>query len=300
MLLRLLLPTIFLLSIFPILQAQTSAYEDYIRHYASMAVDQMKRYRIPASITLAQGLLESGAGRSALATKANNHFGIKAGRNWTGPYVLCNDDAPNERFRAYSSVRESYEDHSLFLANGRRYSRLFTLSPRDYKGWAHGLKEAGYATNPRYAHLLIELIERYALHRYDSGKKAPHNVYTTAQSVTVDDVTVHRLRDNFYIISRAGETYQSIARAMKMSHSRLCRYNEVPTDAKLQPGSIVFFKKKKQKADKSLRGHRHTVQPGESIHSISQQYGMRMKTIYKLNDLPYDYVPTIGEKLIIR
>ena len=148
--------------------AQNSLYEQYINRYSSMAVDQMNRYRIPASITLAQGLLESSAGTSRLARQGNNHFGIKCGGSWRGRYMLVNDDAPNERFRVYSSVRESYEDHSRFLTENRRYAGLFRLSTTDYKGWAHGLKSAGYATNPRYASLLINVIEKYDLTRADT------------------------------------------------------------------------------------------------------------------------------------
>jgi len=128
-----------------------------------MAIDQMQRYRIPASITLAQGLLESNAGRSTLAVVANNHFGIKTGGQWSGPYILRNDDAPNEQFRKYNSAADSYEDHSRFLSTRGRYSSLFFLQPTDYSGWASGLKAAGYATNPRYAEMLISVIERYDL-----------------------------------------------------------------------------------------------------------------------------------------
>ena len=156
-----------LLSVLPVLRAQTDPYTAYIERYKTLAVQQMYKYGIPASITLSQGLLESGAGKSLLAAKANNHFGIKAGPSWTGPVMLKDDDAVGEKFRVYPNVLASYEDHSLFLSRGRRYASLFTLERDDYKGWAHGLKSAGYATNPRYAHLLIGLIERYGLHRYD-------------------------------------------------------------------------------------------------------------------------------------
>ena len=162
-----------LLSVLPVLRAQTDPYTAYIERYKSLAVQQMYKYGIPASITLSQGLLESGAGKSLLAAKANNHFGIKAGPSWTGPVMLKDDDAVGEKFRVYPNVLASYEDHSLFLSRGRRYASLFTLERDDYKGWAHGLKSAGYATNPRYAHLLIGLIERYGLHRYDHFRAMP-------------------------------------------------------------------------------------------------------------------------------
>ena len=157
-------------------QGQKTLYERYIDQYSSMAVDQMRRYGIPASITLAQGLFESAAGTSALAVKGKNHFGIKCGGQWHGRYMLVNDDAPNERFRVYRSVQQSYEDHSKFLKNNARYASLFKLSPTDYEGWARGLKKAGYATNPRYANSLIEIIEKYSLYVYDKkGKRHKHH-----------------------------------------------------------------------------------------------------------------------------
>ena len=148
-------------------QRTNQAYWSYIDQYKGLAIEQMRKYHIPASITLAQGLLESGAGRSSLATKANNHFGIKVSGNWTGPYVLKNDDAPNEKFRKYKSAKDSYEDHSKFL-QGRRYQGLFQLKITDYRGWAKGLKAAGYATSPTYAESLIRIIEMYNLYQFDS------------------------------------------------------------------------------------------------------------------------------------
>lgn len=162
---RLPLLLLFLLSL-P-LSAQNAAYRSYINRYAPWAVEQMKEHGIPASITLAQGLLESNAGQSELARKANNHFGIKTGGTWRGPYVLKDDDRRGEKFRKYRSARESYEDHSQFLRTRPRYASLFRLKKTDYEGWARGLKKAGYATNPRYANLLIDLIERYDLAQYD-------------------------------------------------------------------------------------------------------------------------------------
>lgn len=148
-------------------QTRNRAYEEYIEKYREVAIEEMKRYHIPASITLAQGLLESGAGRSELARKSNNHFGIKCGSTWEGRTVRHNDDAPRECFRAYRHARESYRDHSKFLSTGARYAFLFRLKITDYKGWARGLKKAGYATDPRYAQRLIDIIELYDLDKYD-------------------------------------------------------------------------------------------------------------------------------------
>ena len=197
------------------LQGVSQQYLNYIERYKGMAIDQMLRYKIPASITLAQGLLESGAGTSTWARKANNHFGIKCGRAWKGPYVLQDDDERNEKFRKYRSVEESYEDHSRFLQQAR-YSSLFDLSPKDYKGWARGLKRCGYATNPRYASLLIDLIERYDLDQYDKYKSSKlHFDYSSIDrqlnSESLPSHLVYRNNENYYIIARAGDTFDLLA-----------------------------------------------------------------------------------------
>ena len=201
---------IYLLTIFVCLslQAQTrnKQYEDYIKQYRDLAVDEMKKYHIPASITLAQGLLESGAGQSTLARKSNNHFGIKCGSDWQGKTVRHNDDARGECFRAYKHPKQSYEDHSKFLAGRPRYASLFKLKITDYKGWARGLKKAGYATDPRYAQRLIDIIELYDLDKYDKkgGLKwmkenpNPHQPYIA--------------NGLLYMVVRAGDTWCKLAR----------------------------------------------------------------------------------------
>lgn len=287
--------------------AQNTLYTRYIAAYKDLAVEQMKRHGVPASITLAQGLLESGAGKSRLAVQANNHFGIKCGSTWKGPYILATDDAPNERFRAYKSVRESYEDHSDFLRTGQRYAFLFDLKKTDYKGWAKGLKKAGYATNPRYADNLIAIIETYGLHRYDVGGKGESRRHRHRREKAEEQaawetagLTVRKCNDNYYVVARSGDTFASIARLMGVKEKRLREYNEVGADYALSEGDIVYFEKKKTKAARELKGTIHTVQPGESLYSISQRYGMRLKTLYKLNRLPADHVVSAGERLIIR
>ncbi len=288
--------------------AQQSAYNAYIQRYKDMAVEQMFKYGIPASITLAQGLLESAAGQSTLARKANNHFGIKCGSSWRGPYMLRDDDAPNEKFRSYSSVAESYEDHSLFLRNNRRYAALFTLRPTDYKGWARGLKKAGYATAPTYASSLIRIIENYNLHTFDkhtrsSWKKsrARDNDHAETKPIpAAEHRQVYKCNGNFYVIAQVGDTYETIGRWADVKARKLRRYNEVPRKATLQPGDIVYLEKKRSKAARSLKGHVHTVKAGESLHSIAQTYGMRMEKLYKLNALPENYSVRTGERLRIR
>jgi len=298
-----------LLSVLPVLRAQTDPYTAYIERYKTLAVQQMYKYGIPASITLSQGLLESGAGKSLLAAKANNHFGIKAGPSWTGPVMLKDDDAVGEKFRVYPNVLASYEDHSLFLSRGRRYASLFTLERDDYKGWAHGLKSAGYATNPRYAHLLIGLIERYGLHRYDHFSRHAASALVTNTSSAVPSALVstsaaerrvYRCNKRFYVVALPGDTYASIGKWAGKSERRLRRYNEVPRRAALSPGDVVFLEKKRKKAARVLKHTYHTVRPGDSLHAISQRYGMRVETIYKNNGIPLGGPIAVGQKLRIR
>ncbi len=177
---------LFFVLLFNPLMAQTNKialYEDYIKQFRSKAMGEMKQYKIPASITLAQGLLESGAGRSLLATEANNHFGIKCKETWVGETYTYDDDIEGECFRKYKSAGESYRDHSLFLVTRSRYAGLFKLQANDYKGWARGLKKAGYATNPKYAEQLIGIIEDYKLYQYDD----PNWVGTKEEEVFVAD-----------------------------------------------------------------------------------------------------------------
>lgn len=286
-----------LLSVLPVLRAQTDPYTAYIERYKTLAVQQMYKYGIPASITLSQGLLESGAGKSLLAAKANNHFGIKAGPSWTGPVMLKDDDAVGEKFRVYPNVLASYEDHSLFLSRGRRYASLFTLERDDYKGWAHGLKSAGYATNPRYAHLLIGLIERYGLHRYDHFSR---HAASALVSTSAAERRVYRCNKRFYVVALPGDTYASIGKWAGKSERRLRRYNEVPRRAALSPGDVVFLEKKRKKAARVLKHTYHTVRPGDSLHAISQRYGMRVETIYKNNGIPLGGPIAVGQKLRIR
>ncbi len=282
-----------------------NAYESYIRQYRHMAIEQMYKYGVPASITLAQGLLESRAGQSELATRANNHFGIKVGGTWTGPYILRDDDARNEKFRVYRNAAESYEDHSRFLARGQRYASLFSLERDDYRGWARGLKQAGYATNPRYADLLISLIERYDLQRYDKMSReglADHvsNERAADRNTLSNDRRVYRCNDAYYVVAHSGDTYATIARWAGISERRLRKYNEVPKKASLEQGDIVYLQKKRSKAARQLRKHYHTVGVGESLHSISQRYGMRLQTLTKVNHLQPDHTLQVGERLRIR
>ena len=276
-------------------QAQTrnKQYEDYIKKYSDIAVREMKRYHIPASITLAQGLLESGAGQSVLARKSNNHFGIKCGGDWRGPSVSHDDDARGECFRAYKHPEESYEDHSKFLVGRPRYAGLFKLKITDYKGWAHVLKKACYATNPQYAEKLIGIIELYNLHKYDTKEGVkwmkqnpePHQPYVSNELL--------------YIVVRAGDTWKSISKEFDISQSKLRKYNDLYKGYNLRVGDILYLEKKKRKASKD--NIVHVLRSGESMYTVSQKYGIRLKNLYKLNKMqPDDPAPETGTILRLR
>ena len=274
-------------------QKRSRQYEEYIKKYRELAVEEMKKYHIPASITLAQGLLESGAGQSTLARKSNNHFGIKCGGDWQGKTVSHDDDARGECFRAYKHPKQSYEDHSKFLAGRSRYASLFKLKITDYKGWAKGLKKAGYATNPRYAEQLIGIIELYDLHQYDTkgGLKwikenpNPHQPYIA--------------NDLLYIVVRSGDTWKAISKEFDISQKKLRKYNDLYKGYNLQVGDILYLEEKNKRADKEHIVH--VLRAGESMHSISQKYGIRLKNLYKLNKMqPEDPAPATGEILRLR
>ena len=277
--------------------AQNSAYQQYIEQYHSMAVDQMKRHGIPASITLAQALLESNAGRSVLAMQGNNHFGIKVGGNWTGPYIIKSDDCPDDRFRKYRNVSESYEDHSLFLKRPR-YAALYELQTTDYVGWARGLKAAGYATNPSYAQLLINIIEQNDLTRYDRMENAASGGRDARNQGFLQRVML--CNDVVYLVVRQGETFADIAKAAKIRESRLRSYNEVDRHYRLKAGDRVFLSRKKTHVEKPLRGTTHQIRTGESMYDIAQMYGVKVERLYKWNHLDDDYYPTEGDILVLK
>lgn len=274
-------------------QVRNKQYEAYIKKYRDIAVEEMRKYHIPASITLAQGLLESGAGQSTLARKSNNHFGIKCGSDWDGKSVRYDDDARNECFRAYKHPKQSYEDHSKFLASRSRYAFLFKLKITDYKGWAKGLKKAGYATDRRYAQRLIDIIELYDLHQYDTKKGLkwmkdnpnPHQPYIANGLV--------------YIVVRPGDTWKSISKEFDVSRKKLRMYNDLYKGYVLQPGDILYLEKKNRKTDKEHVVH--VLRAGESMYSISQKYGIRLKNLYKRNKMePDSPAPEVGTILRLR
>ena len=282
--------TIFSIAIATSSWAQNSDYVAYINQYKDIAIEQMRKYRIPASITLAQGLLESGAGKSELARKSNNHFGIKC-HSWDGKHTYHDDDEKGECFRVYKNVRDSYEDHSIFLATGSRYAFLFKFSETDYVNWARGLKRAGYATSPTYADKLIEIIERYDLDRFDraQGSKSrylgPHKPYIA--------------NDIVYVVARQGDTLLSIAEEFGISKRKLICYNDLYRGYVPVKGDIIYLARKHRKAQKPHK--QHVVGDGESMHMISQKYAVRLNRLYQMNDAtPDTYAPMVGDVIRLR
>lgn len=279
--------------------------EDYILTYKDVAIDKMEDYGIPASITLAQGILESGSGNSKLARKANNHFGIKCHKGWTGKTYHMDDDAKNECFRKYKSPDESYRDHSIFLTSRDRYASLFTLKVTDYKAWAHGLKEAGYATNPRYPQLLIKIIEENELYAFDKGVTPNYLAQTAvepapAQSTPVVSA-VYPAAGNYdlveiwetgrkvyinngvkFIFARAGDSFSDIAADFEIYSWQIPKYNEIDKKSGITEGQMLYIEKKKKK---NKDAGRHTVKQGESMHYIAQLYAIQLNHLLKKNDL---------------
>ena len=279
-------------------------YQTYINQYKDLAIEQMLRYHIPASITLAQGLFESSAGRSVLATQGNNHFGIKC-HNWTGPTQYHDDDARGECFRVYKDARDSYEDHSKFLARQPRYARLFELGQRNYKGWAQGLKQCGYATNPQYANKLIQIIELYKLFDYDKAKRfdrfmAEHS--GSEQAVNAQGLLhpIYKFNDNYFLITREGDTFKALGKEVEINWRKLAKYNERDKNDVMHKGEIVYLKKKRKKAPKQYKNRPHIVKKGESMYIISQKYGIRLKNLYKMNYFDIDHQIKIGDRIRIR
>ena len=277
-----------------------SAYQAYIDQYKDLAIEQMLKYNIPASITLSQGLLESGAGRSWLTKSSNNHFGITC-HGWTGRRVFHDDDERGECFRAYDNPRQSFEDHSRFLATQSRYARLFNYSRTDYKSWARGLKQCGYATNPQYASKLIQIIELYNLNQYDKAKKFDQFMvkHSTEDGVAPDGNfhVIKAYNKNYYVIARKGDSFQSLSKELCIGKRKLAKYNERSYKEELAAGDVIYLKKKRKKATKEYKNRPHIVQNGESMYLISQKYGIRLSSLYKKNHLSPDYQIKVGDKL---
>jgi len=292
--------------LFTILHAQKNTAEDYIRLYKEAAIENMKLKKVPASITLAQGMLESGNGNSELATKANNHFGIKCHNDWKGETFYKDDDKPNECFRKYKSVLDSYKDHADFLSSRDRYKGLFELEITDYKGWARGLKAAGYATNPNYAEQLISLIERYKLYEFDQPQAIASNnkPYNTTQ--LPNDIKPNQSGTGVVFIINGlraikiakGQTKEGIAQDFGLKVKQLEKYNELGRADELYEGQLIFLEPKRNSAEPGKEIH--TVKEGETFYSIAHMYGITTKALLRRNGKGLGSTLIPGEKLYLR
>lgn len=283
-------------------QAQTYTREQYIEEFSDLAMREMVRVGIPASITLAQGCLESNNGNSRLALRGNNHFGIKC-HDWTGKKIYHDDDRRGECFRSYASAYESYMDHSAFLTTKTRYARLFELSPHDYRGWAKGLKQAGYATANNYATLLIRIIEDHALYRYDlMVLNGSLDGLDTTDTYTVPGTGIQRqvLTNNRieYVLSEPGDTPESLRAELGLYKNEIYRYNNLYKGAKLEPGSIIYLQPKRRRAEAGKEIH--VVEEGQTMYEISQLYGVKLKHLYRMNFMMEGEQPLEGTEINLR
>lgn len=300
----------------------SNAYNAYIDRYATIAIQNQKTFGIPASIILAQGLLESGAGNSKLAREANNHFGIKCHSGWKGKRIYHRDDRPNDCFRSYARVEDSFQDHAEFLKRPR-YASLFRLDPKDYKGWAKGLQQCGYATDKGYANKLIKIIEDNRLYLIDRNNPGRHYAYASGSTsvqrpqhpiqqvpMPTSKKQAKRMEKSsperqyylsnglLYVIAQENDDLASIARDAGISERKITQFNEFPEGYPLERGDIVYLQPKHSKAQPPH--YEHLVKVGESIHQISQIYGIKIEYLYKLNNLTADYYPKEGDVLRLR
>lgn len=327
-------------------QNRLKPYEEYIAQYADIAREQQDKHGVPASITLAQGLLESGAGKSELAKASNNHFGIKCHNNWKGETSYAFDDNQNSCFRKYDKVSDSYDDHSQFLVNGARYRFLFELDLNDYKGWARGLQKAGYATDPQYADKLIRVIETYDLNQYTKGavKKAKepkepsrkekeraikkartanvsdlpdstilnsaeliqfakdyHAMERDASSNRINPLTTHLVEyvgTTPCITIKYGDSFKSIGEEFGVSANRLRKINDMDASYKLSQGERLFLDSKTSWWEGE--NPTHIVKAGETMHSISQTYALKLDALYKLNEMKRGTAIKVGQRIKLR
>ncbi|MCD4711126.1 MAG: glucosaminidase domain-containing protein [Bacteroidales bacterium] len=282
---------------------KNSTREEYISAFSDLAMREMVRVGIPASITLAQGCLESNNGNSTLAVRGNNHFGIKC-HDWTGKKIYHDDDRRKECFRSYPSAYESYKDHSQFLTTKSRYAPLFEISPHDYRGWAKGLKKAGYATAKNYATLLIRIIEENELYQFDllvldgsigddidtTSYLADHG-YQTQRAVLLNNQIE-------YILSESGDTPESLRAELGLYKNEIYRYNNLYKGAKLETGTKIYLQPKRRKAAPGNEIHR--VEAGQTMYNISQIYGVKLKHLYRKNQMMEGEQPLESTEIYLR
>lgn len=315
---------VFLLSSGVVVAQHSEVVYEYIKTYKQLAIDEMIRTGVPASITLAQGIHETEAGKSDLVTRSNNHFGIKCKTGWQGEKVYHDDDARGECFRSYSSADESYMDHSNFLKNGQRYAFLFEIDPTDYKAWAYGLKKAGYATNVKYSHILIKLIEDYNLQQYSLialGRVAPSDEILTGNTKTISGTKNSELKSgpvevsieeeaetvNYpeglfeinrtkVVYAKAGTSLLSLAEKNNISMHRLLDFNEMKQEDVLIKGQLIFLQRKRRQGANDI----HITRQGETMYDIAQAEGIRLENLLKFNGLASHQEPAAGEKIYLQ
>ena len=274
----------------------TSARKEYITSYSNIAIAQMKKHKIPASITLAQGILESGSGNSYLARSSNNHFGIKCGSQWKGKTSYHDDDKENECFRAYSRVKDSYLDHSIFLTSNQRYAFLFELKQNDYKAWARGLKKAGYATNPYYADRLIQLIEEERLYFFDRIDNIPETETRQTQQISREEFSINKSK---VLRSKNGDTFYKLSLSKGITLRQLHKYNNgLEKLEDLKPGTPIYLESKKRRAS----GKKEIIlEAATTLAEISQTEGVRLKSLMKINQISTPHQRLLkGAKIFLR
>ncbi len=304
--------------------AQRITPEEYIQTYKDIAIREMKTHKIPASITLAQGILESGAGNSALAREAKNHFGIKCHKGWEGDTYYMDDDEKNECFRKYDNVEESFRDHSEFLCGRTRYAALFELDITDYEGWAKGLKAAGYATNPKYAQLLIDRINLYDLAQYDQialgllteNEVEPVNPEVVEEyfelAFSPEDKSVFPLADMTpdgrfiyennkvrFVFAKEGETPESMAQAFGIKFKKFCEYNclKHPEEVVFHSGDVVYLDKLR---NRNWKAKPYTVQEGETLRDVALRFAVKPRSIQHMNGVKEGERLYKGQELRLR
>lgn len=311
--------TILFLSVSVYAGAQRITAEQYIEQYKDLAIREMKRMGVPAAITLAQGLLETESGNSDLVKRSSNHFGIKCKDSWTGARVYHDDDAAGECFRAYDSAVDSYRDHSNYLRGSKRYETLFGLEATDYKGWAYGLKRAGYATNPRYPDILIKNIEQYNLQQYtlagvteipefdaskyagdivkknpeDSKEEKINDAVTNTVDVPDKIITINKAN---CVFAKKGTSLLVIAVKNNISLNKLLEFNELAEDGILGKDQYVYLQKKLKTGDKEY----YIVQPGESVYDAAQKNGIQLGYLQDYNNLTDGETVAAGTRLFLQ
>ena len=299
---------IFLIFVFTNSNAQFSRAE-YIRNYQLLAIEEMSRSGIPASITMAQACLESGNGNSELSKISNNHFGIKCKSYWTGKTVYYDDDEKNECFRKYSTVKESFIDHTNFLMENPRYYELFQLPPDDYIGWAKGLKKAGYATARDYDKKLISIIEEYQLYRLDyrisldqltASNRTRIISENISDKLTITPFSIHqitKINGVKSVIAKEGDTYEMIAQELGLEQWELYNFNDLANGYKPQPNEVVYVEPKNKKTSRNILTH--MAEANETMHYISQLYGVKLKPLYRRNKMKFGTQPIIGQEILL-